>query len=185
MIYEVVITTSDSENRPHVAPMGITYEDEMVILKPFKPSRTLENILSSKYAVMNITTDVKIFAACITGRNNFELINLDNNNGFRLKNATSHLVLKLNKIIDNETRPQLFMMNYSRVENSSFIGLNRAQAAVIEGSILASRLHMLSQEKIISEMKYLKIAIEKTAGPNEKEAWSWLEEKVNNYFKKL
>jgi hypothetical protein len=30
----------------------------------------------------------------------------------------------------------------------------------------------------------LKIGIDKTAGENEKEAWSWIEEKINKYFKK-
>jgi uncharacterized protein len=56
--------------------------------------------------------------------------------------------------------------------------LNRAQAAVIEGAVLVSRLHMLPAEKIASEMAYLQIAIDKTAGSEEREAWSWLREAV-------
>ena len=57
-------------------------------------------------------------------------------------------------------------------------GFNRAQAAVVEGAVLVSRLHMLPPEKIDAEMAYLQIAIDKTAGPEEHEAWGWLREAV-------
>jgi hypothetical protein len=63
-------------------------------------------------------------------------------------------------------------------QHSAFWGFNRAQAAVIEGAVLVSRLHLLPQEKITTELAYLQIAIERTAGPEELEAWSWLIEAV-------
>ena len=44
--------------------------------------------------------------------------------------------------------------------------------------MLTTRLNMLSLEKIESELKYLEIAISKTAGPREEEAWGWLMEKI-------
>ena len=37
---------------------------------------------------------------------------------------------------------------------------------------------MLTAEKIDTEMAYLQIAIDKTAGPEEREAWGWLLEAV-------
>jgi uncharacterized protein len=40
-----------------------------------------------------------------------------------------------------------------------------------------TRLHILPREKIDREIAYLSIAVEKTAGPSEREAWSWLMEK--------
>ena len=62
-----------------------------------------------------------------------------------------------------------------------FRGFNRAQAAVVEAAILVSRLHMLPAEKIDREMAYLAIAIDKTAGPAEREAWSWLVERIEQF----
>ena len=59
-----------------------------------------------------------------------------------------------------------------------FIGYNRAQAAVLEAAILSTRLHMLEPDKILTEMRYHAIAIAKTAGPAEREAWDWIEDKV-------
>ncbi|MGH9904798.1 MAG: DUF447 family spectrin-like domain-containing protein, partial [Pyrinomonadaceae bacterium] len=49
---------------------------------------------------------------------------------------------------------------------------------VLECAILVSRLHMLPREKIESELNYLTIAIDKTAGPREREAWEWLMEAI-------
>ena len=37
---------------------------------------------------------------------------------------------------------------------------------------------MLPHEKIQQEIEYLTIGFEKTSGPREKEAWSWLMDKV-------
>ena len=71
----------------------------------------------------------------------------------------------------------------SRRSHAPFKGFNRAQAAVIEAAILASRLHMLPREKIERELGYLQIAVEKTAGPREHEAWRLLVEKIEDYFK--
>jgi hypothetical protein len=59
-----------------------------------------------------------------------------------------------------------------------FRGFNRAQGAVLECAILVSRLHMLPAEKIDAELAYLQIAIDKTAGAEEREAWSWLLERI-------
>lgn len=49
---------------------------------------------------------------------------------------------------------------------------------MVEAGILISRLHMLPAEKIDREMEYLRIAVEKTAGPREREAWRWLVNRI-------
>jgi len=45
-----------------------------------------------------------------------------------------------------------------------------------------SRLHMLAREKVEQEIAYLRIAIDKTAGPDETQAWSWLMDKVKSHY---
>jgi uncharacterized protein len=65
--------------------------------------------------------------------------------------------------------------------HGSFRGFNRAQGAVLECAILVSRLHMLPADKIDAELRYLEIAIEKTAGPAEREAWSWLRQRIDQF----
>ena len=38
-------------------------------------------------------------------------------------------------------------------------------------------------DKIDREIEYLKIGIDKTAGPNELEAWGWIQDKILSYKK--
>ena len=66
--------------------------------------------------------------------------------------------------------------------HAPFRGLNRAKAAVLEAAILVSRLSMLPREKIDGEIAYLRIAIDKTAGPEEREAWDWLMDAVKQFY---
>jgi len=85
------------------------------------------------------------------------------------------------RVTEDEQRPRFHCRVVRLVQHAPFGGFNRAQAAVIEAAILTSRLHMLPPEKIESELAYLEIAISKTAGPAELEAWDWLMEKMREY----
>ncbi len=79
---------------------------------------------------------------------------------------------------DDEQRPRFRGRIRHMAAHAPFIGYNRAQAAVLEAAVLSTRLHMLEPAKILSEMTYLAIAIAKTAGPREREAWGWIEDKI-------
>src|SRR5207247_3695837 len=102
----------------------------------------------------------------------------------RLAGAPAHAELAVSRITEDEQRPRFHCRVVTLVTNAPFRGFNRAQAAVIEAAILVSRLHMLPREKIEAEMAYLEIAIAKTAGPAEQEAWDWLTEKVRAHYSK-
>ena len=185
MIYEVIISTINEDGSSHIAPMGVSQKADFVVLKPFKPSKTLDNILTRKIAIMNIVTDVRVFAGAVTGRSNFNLVALPDGKGFFLKDALSYMTLSLAEIHDDEIRSTLYMNKVNVIHLSSFKGFNRAQAAIIEASVLMSRFDLLSQNKIKQEIKYLEIAITKTAGKKEIQAWEWLMEKYENYCKEI
>ena len=182
MIYETVISTVARDGTPHVAPMGVRYRrTEMgsdVILMPFKPSTTLANIVADGHAVLNIVTDTRVFAGSVTGRRAWPLQPAERIAGVRLACALNHVELALAELQDDPQRPVLRMARVFEANHAPYIGFNRAQAAVIEGAVLVSRLHMLPAAKVDAEMAYLQIAIDKTAGPEEHEAWGWLIEAV-------
>jgi hypothetical protein len=179
VIFETVVSTVSPQGRPHVAPMGVRYQPGVVVLMPFVPSMTLANILATRHAVLNIVLDTRVFAGCVTGRKAWPTLPAETVPGVRLDCALSHVELKLESMNDDDAqRPVLRMARVHEVQHAPFIGFNRAQAAVIEGAVLVSRLHMLKPEKIDTEMAYLQIAIDKTAGPEEHEAWGWLREAV-------
>lgn len=186
MIFETIIITLDANKKPHVTPFGVRFEgakDNMrVIIAPYKPSTTLNNILATKCAVMNMTDDVRVFAGALTGRTQWSLLPVSNHAGYRLVDCLAHTVLQLVEVRDDAERPQLLMQALSSENHQSFQGFNRAQAAVVELSILLSRLHILPKEKVLTEMAYLQIAIDKTAGARELEAWRWLVEKIDNFY---
>jgi len=178
-IFEVVVTTCAPPGPVHVAPMGVRYVGNEVVLKPFRPSRTLDNVLATRTAVLNVVTDVRVFAGCVTGRKAWPTLAVEGGEGaVRLACAHAHVLLRLAGVQDDAQRPVLRLARVHEVQHAAFPGFNRAQAAVIEGAVLASRLHLLPREKIDTEMAYLQIAIDKTAGPEELEAWAWLREAV-------
>jgi len=177
-IFETVVTTQSTDGVPHVAPMGVRYQGERIVLMPFKPSTTLANILATRHAVLNLITDTRVFAGCVTGRRQWPLRPAEKMAGQRLACALHHVELRLDEHVDDAQRPVLRMARVHEASHGVFLGMNRAQAAVVEGAVLVSRLHMLPPEKIDAEMAYLQIAIDKTAGPGEHEAWGWLQQAV-------
>lgn len=178
VIHEVVISTVSPAGQPHLAPMGVRYAGADVHLLPFKPSTTLENILATGVAVLNVVLDTRVFAGCVTGRRDFALLPAAQVAAPRLQAAISHLELRLAESQDDPQRPRLRMARVHEAQHAAFPGFNRAQAAVLEGAVLVSRLHLLPAEKIAQELAYLQIAIDKTAGPAEHEAWGWLQQAV-------
>jgi len=180
-IFETVVTTCSPSGVVHVAPMGARYVGEQVVLMPFKPSTTLDNIAGTGVAVLNLLTDVRVFAGCVTGRRDWPTVPVGmvgEAPAMRLACALGHVVLRLVERQDDPQRPVLRLSRLHEAQHAPFRGFNRAQAAVIEGAVLVSRLHLLPREKIDNEMRGLQIAIDKTAGPAELEAWGWLRQAV-------
>ncbi len=185
IIYESIITSLDEHGRPYIAPFGVRESNGLLLISPFRPSHTLDNVLRTKSAVLNVTDDVRIFAGGFVGKRDWPTQPAHMVNGVYLNTALAHRELELVEIKDHETRPELYFRVIHEVSHQPFKGFNRAQAAVVELSVLVSRLHMLPIEKIESEMTYLQIAIDKTAGPNELEAWEWLVERIENHKAEL
>ncbi len=175
MIIESIITTVTADGGVHIAPMGVIWRDGLPILAPFRPSTTLDNLARMGSAVINHTDDVRLFAGCLTGRRDWPVRPAEAVKGWVLEGALTHQELTIERMEEDATRPRFHGRILREVSHAPFRGFNRAQAAVIEAAILASRLSMLPREKIERELAYLEIAIGKTAGPREAEAWGWLQ----------
>ncbi len=181
MIQETIVTTVNNQGVAHIAPMGIHVGNDELIILPFRPSTTLNNLLESQAAVINYCNDVRVFAGCLTGRRDWELKPAEKINGKVLVNTLAHVEVELLRVEEDETRPKLFCKAVHSVNHAPFTGFNRAQYAVLEAAILISRLKMLPLEKIESEINYLRIGLEKTAGEPELEAWGWLMAVIEEY----
>jgi hypothetical protein len=179
MIRETLVVSRGAMGEAHIAPMGaqaVTLADGSVgvLLQPFRPSTTLDNLLGQRCATLNHVDDVRIFAGCLTGRRDWPTEPAGKIDCPRLAAALSHVELEVASIEDDPQRPRILLRRVHEVTHVPFPGFNRAKAAVLEAAILVSRLHMLAWEKVDREIDYLRIAIDKTAGDEEREAWNWL-----------
>lgn len=182
MIRECVVTTVGGSGLTHLAPLGLIEQGEFWVIAPFRPSTTLANLESAPFATASFIDDVRIFAGCVCGRGDWPLEAVPGWSTPRLAGALSHAELEVVRHEADPQRPRFFCHVKKIVAHRPFLGFNRAQAAVIEAAILATRLGLLPREKIDTEMAYLKIAVDKTAGQAEREAWDLLAEKIDDFL---
>lgn len=181
MIRETIVTTMNVDGTVQIAPMGIRLEEDQVVIAPFRPSTTLDNLKRSGAAVVNMTDDVRIFAGCLTGRYDWPTVPASVIQGRRLCDPLSHLEVEVTRVEEDEIRPRFFCAVRHRASHRPFAGFNRAQHAVLEAAILVSRLHLLPAVKIDAEISYLQTAMDKTAGAAEREAWDWLLARITEF----
>lgn len=177
-IRETILTTLRADGAAHIAPMGVRERGDRLLIAPFRPSGTLDNLLRGRSAVVNMTDDVRVYAGCLTGHHDWPLVPAERIEGFRLRDALAHQELEVVRVEEDAIRPRLFCRVVAELNHRPFRGFNRAQAAVLELAILVSRLDMLPRDKLEREIEYLRIAMDKTAGDREWEAWGWLQERL-------
>ena len=182
LIRETIVTTADREGRVHIAPIGIIADGEGWIIAPFRPSTTLDNLHAVPFAVANYTDDVRVFAGCLTGRADWPTVAANRVPVRRLAASLAHAELAVAQITEDAQRPRFHCRIVHTAAHAPFQGFNRAQAAVIEAAILASRLDFLPREKVEGEVAALKSAVEKTAGPAELEAWQWIADRIAAHY---
>jgi len=178
MIRECIVITQSRAGALHIAPLGLIEEGEHLVIAPFRPSLTLDNLRENPFAVANYTDDVLVFAGCLTGRREWPTKPATKVPGAVLEQALAHAELQVVAVVEDEQRPRFRCAVVHEENHRPFHGFSRAQAAVVEAAILVSRLHMLPPEKIEREIGYLQIAIDKTARPRERQAWDWLMERI-------
>jgi hypothetical protein len=183
MIRECVVTTLDFDSQPHIAPLGLIEDGVNWIIAPFRPSATLLNLEFNPVATASFIDDVRIFAGCVTGNKNWPLSDIPGWRAPRLEAALAHAELEVVRTDPHETRPRFSCAVRRVVTHRPFLGLNRAKAAVLEAAILATRLHILPREKIVAEIAYLTIAIDKTAGDAEREAFATVRRAIDAHLR--
>ena len=177
-IVEAIVITQNKIGENHIVPLGLISYAEGWIIAPYRPSVTIQNLIERPCAVACLTDDIRVFAGCVTGRRDWETVPSDIVAGSRLKNCVTHWELKVEQISDNNERPFFYCKLMHSASHQPWGGYNRAQAAILELSVLTTRLNRLPKEKVENELAYLDIAISKTAGPDELEARDWLMEKI-------
>lgn len=178
LILETIVTTLSPAGELHLVPFGLIGAEDGYVLAPFRPSPTIDNLDASPFFCASSPRDVRVIAGAVTGRREWPTVACETIPGRRLADSFGHAEFAVAGIEDDATRPRYRGRALHSAAHAPFIGYNRAQGAVLEAAILSTRLSMLEPAKVLTEMAYLAIAIGKTAGPREREAWGWIEDKV-------
>ena len=173
MIVESLVTTQDADGRVNLAPMGVEW-GEAIVLKPFLDTTTFRNLVATRAAVLHLTDDVLLFVHAALGEPRFGWHAATAVRGAVLDDACSWRELEVTSIDDTPPRSRIATRVAATGRGREFLGFNRARHAVLEGTILATRLHLRPSEEVAAEFARLAVPVAKTAGPREHEAWEWL-----------
>ena len=180
MILETIVTTMDGEGIINFAPMGVEWDEEQIVLKPFLETTTFRNLRDSKAAVVNLNDDAMLFAQGAISRPQFPFVPAAKVRGAVLEAACSWRELEVLTIDDTPPRSRINARVVHRGVRREFIGFNRARNAVLEAAILATRTHLLPKEQIREEFARLQVVVDKTAGAREREAMELLTQYVQS-----
>jgi hypothetical protein len=180
LIIESIVTTVDAAGRVNVAPMGVEWADEVIVLKPFLETATYRNLMVNRTAVVNLTDDVRIFARAAISNPVFSTFPAQVVQGAVLEACCSWRELEVRDIDSTPPRSRITAAVVHRGTRREFIGFNRARHAVLETAIYATRLHLLARDFIEAELTRLQVIVDKTAGADEREAMTLLTEYIRS-----
>jgi hypothetical protein len=174
VIVESLVTTLDAEGRPNFAPMGVEWGEERIVLKPYRETATFRNLVGNPEAVVNLVDEVRYFVEGALSSPSFPWRPAVVVRGAVLEAACSWRELRVREADAAEARARFSCDVVHRELRREFLGYNRARAAVLEATILATRTRMLPIEEILAEYRRLQVIVDKTAGPAEREAMARL-----------
>lgn len=172
MIIETIVTTIDPQGAVNVAPMGVDWSDDRLVVKPFLDTTTFRNLRDTRCAVVNLTDDVRIFVRAALLHADAPTVPASAVRGVVLAGACSWREVEVISIDDTPPRSRIETRVVHHGSRSEFLGFNRARHAVLEATILATRLHLIPHAEIRKQVDALGVLVDKTAGPREEEAWA-------------
>lgn len=186
MILESIVTTCDRDGHVNVAPMGPVVDGpglRSFTLRPFEGSTTFKNLMETRQATIHVTDDVELFARTAIGHVEGDSITQSIQEsgivGFRrLVDCHRWFAVSIDEIRGEAPRFEMPCRIVAEGTVRPFFGFNRGKHAVIEASILATRIHLLDHVEIKRQMSDLQTLVEKTAGEEERRAFDLIDQHV-------
>jgi hypothetical protein len=177
-IVETVTTTINPDATVNCAAMGVEWSDEIIVIKPYRATRTLHNLRATGAAVVNLTDDILLFAQAALDDPQPPTRRATAIDGAVLADACSWREVTVEAIAESGPRARVTTRVVARGAGREFLGFNRARHAVLEASIIASRARRLPASEIRAELARLQVLVDKTAGPRERDAMELVRELV-------
>lgn len=176
MILEGIVSTVTAEGVPRFSPMGpdVDRQQTSLVLKPFCSSTTFENLCRERQGIFHVIDDVRLLVSGAINRwttppryhHDAEL------DGYVLEDACRALAFAVTDVEVDGPRARLDCRISVTKQLRPCFGWNRAQHAVLELAIHATRLHLLEKSFLDDEIQRLQSLVDKTGGQREREAWS-------------
>jgi hypothetical protein len=179
LVIEGIVTTVGADDQVNIAPMGprVTRNFRQMTLRPFKSSQTYKNLHHHPEGVFHVVDDVLLLAQAAVGGPLDPypvLLMSDHVRGYILRDACRYYAFRVERIDDSQERAEVDVSIAWEGRIRDHFGFNRAMYAVLEASILATRLQLLPREQIRQELQRLEPFVDKTGGRREREAFNFL-----------
>ena len=185
MILEGMVTSVDGQGVWNAAPMGPIVNPEIthLTLRPFQSSKTFSNLRYSPFGVFHVIDDVLLLAQGAIGAltrfpDSFPAEKIP---GRVLSAACRWYEFEVVACDDSQPRATLQAKVVHSGKLRDFWGFNRAKHAVLEAAILATRVHLIPAAELQRDFEKLQVIVDKTAGSQEREAFSLLFEYVRQH----
>lgn len=183
MIVEGLLTTVNAAGIPNIAPMGPIVQGNFrsLTLRPFRGSVTFTNLLETRAGVFHVVDRVDVIVDAVIHR-------LDEMpqttpakvvNGVVLADCCRWVEFRITDVDLTEERSVMSTDVLHIESRRDFLGFNRARHAILEGAILATRLHILPRSEVLQSLSFLTPAVGKTGDKEECEAFRRLTEYIN------
>ena len=187
--YETIISTANSDGSLNAAPIGILCRGkDKVMCRIFKGSHTLENIISQKEFIVNITQNPELFTWSLL--DNLEMN--DFNEDKSIKNADCYFKCEVTSIKEAvkqsdpiKSKGEANVIKADVVElviNNPTKAYNRAFSYVIECLANFSRIDIVDDEKrkyYLDSFKEAYRVVKKVGSKKDKEAMDKIKSKLN------
>jgi hypothetical protein len=187
MILEGLVTTLDADGTVNLAPMGPIVDADLTrfTLRPFQTSRTYRNLKQHPAGVFHITDDVLLIArAALDGLVSLpETVPAETIAGRVLADCCRWFEFQVVSLDDSRERTEIVVAVVHAGRRRDFLGFNRAQHAVLEATILATRLPLLPEADVRRDLAWLASPVQKTAGPREQAAWDFVADYVERWYR--
>ncbi|MEX0585799.1 MAG: DUF447 domain-containing protein, partial [Pirellulales bacterium] len=169
----------------NIAPMGpiVTPAMDRLRLRPFRTSTTFQNLRRTGQGVFHVTDDVEMIARAAIGElaEPPPLVSLSEMtprppvDGLVIAGACRWYAFRVAAIDASGERVEIDAEVVAAGRLRDFFGFNRAKHAVVEAAILATRVGIVPEEQIRSDMRRLAVLVQKTASDAERRAFELLE----------
>lgn len=175
MIIEAIFSTLDPEGKPNFAPMGVEWGDEEMVVSPFRTTHTYRYLTSTGYGVANVTDDVLLFVQSALGDVDLPCFPARNIPGVVLCAACFWRELAVIEEMDRAgNRAEIHCRVVGQGWQRDFLGFNRARNAILEATIMTTRLPMVPAQHLWTELEHIQEIVQKTGGAREQQAMQYL-----------